>query len=115
MRTEGLCSSGFPEGPTQMGNFPPAQAGKTLPDNTPLFLGTQGKQMTENAGGLLCQALPGEKGSIPRLMCLNTVKQPLRIQISCSKAKEEANQAKVSLKAAQQETQTLSWSRPPSR
>lgn len=51
IRTEGLCRSGFPEGSRQMGNFPPEQAGKTLPDNTLLFLGPQGRQMMKEPGG----------------------------------------------------------------
>lgn len=105
-----------PRGLHTDGKLPSKQAGKTLPDNTPLFLGTQGRQTTEKAGGSLCQMVPGEKGPIPRLMLmqLNNVRQPQRIRISCSKVKAEANQARVSLKAAQRETRTLWWSRLPS-
>lgn len=98
-----------PRGLHTDGKLPPKQAGKTLPDNTPLFLGTQGRQTTKKAGRSLCQVLPGEKGPIPRLMLmqLNNVRLPLRIRISCFKAKAEANQARAGLKAAQQETRTL--------
>lgn len=75
MKTDGRCSSGFPEGSRQMGNFPPNWL-ENLPDNTLLFLGPQGRPVKENAGGSPCQAVPGEQGPILRLMCLNNVRLP---------------------------------------
>lgn len=95
MRAEGLPSSGFPEGSGQMGNVPPNRL-ENLPDNTPLFLGPQGRPVREKPGGSPCQSVPGEKHPILRPMCLNNVRQPWRTQMSCFKAEAEASRAKAS-------------------
>lgn len=97
-----------PRGLHTDGKLPPRQGGKTLPDNTPLFLGTQGRQTTKKAGRSLCQVLPGEKGPIPRLtlMQLNNVRQPLRMLIP-KRRQRQKGKGGGGLKAAQRETRTL--------
>lgn len=87
----------------------PNRLEKHSPTTHTIIPGHPGRQTTKKAGRSLCQVLPGEKGPIPRLMLmqLNNVRLPLRIRISCSKAKAEANQARAGLKAAQQDSDSL--------
>ena len=115
MRTEGLCSSGFPEASGQTGSFPPTRLGKTLLHGIPSYWGPQERRMKEAAGGMLCQTVPGEEGPISRPVQLNNARQPLRTRMPCSRARGRSEACRGHFQSCSEGASSLGWPPLPSR